>query len=294
MTNNNYSIADLLIALISKTNDLHSTVVKNTNTIVSKELDRLHKIILDEQPGNPAGYGWKSYSQNDEDGIIRYCLDKIATLINLDKTFVEIGVGAGYENNSYQLILDGYSGCWVDGNKTFIENTQSLIPKKQNRLFVHESFITLKNIHNTLSHCVKFIKNKNIDFFSLDVDGNDYYFLPICVELLKPKLVCVEYNGKFPPPTCLFMKYNPTYVWDRSDYQGASLQALVDAIPTHTLVACSVVGINAFFVRNDLASVFQKYTTKELFQPARMHLLAQSQGHRPSHSWLRQTLEQNR
>lgn len=293
MTDRKYSMTDLLMALISKTNELHSSVVKNTNIIASKELDRLHKKILEEQPGNPAGYGWKSYSQNDEDGIIRYCLEKIATAETLTKTFVEIGVGAGYENNSYQLILDGFSGCWIDGNKSFINNTRSLIPAKQDRLLVHEEFITLENIHKTLARCLNFLKNKNTDFFSLDVDGNDYYFLPICIEILKPKLVCVEYNGKFPPPTCLYMKYNPTYVWDRSDYQGASLQALVDAIPTHTLVACSVVGINAFFVRNDLASVFPSYTTENLFQPARMHLLAPTQGHRPSHSWLRQSLENN-
>ncbi len=291
MSTQTYSTADLLLALLGKTNELQGAIKRNTHLLASQELERLRQDIRQRQPANPAGYGWKSYSQNDEDGIIRYCLQKLAENTHLEKTFVEIGIGRGYENNSYQLLLDGFSGCWVDGNSEFIAQVRPHVPTGQRRLLVHETFVTLENIQETIAVCRSFLRERSVDFFSLDVDGNDYHFLPSCLALLQPKLVCVEYNGKFPPPTALHMRYNPTYVWDRTDYQGASLQDMANVMRGYTLVACSVVGINAFFVRDDLCTGFTPYTIEELYQPARMELLAIPQGHPPAHSWLRQALK---
>lgn len=285
-----YATNDILLALVSNIHDLKNIAHKNNVIQASERLDRLRAEIRSHYPGNPAGYGWKSYSQNDEDGIIRYCLQQLNTVTKLNKTFVEIGIGAGYENNGYQLLLDGFTGCWIDGNHKFISQLTQQIPQKQNKLLVQESFITLQNIGEALGKCVSFLGDDTVDFFSLDVDGNDYYFLRPCIEQLKPKLVCVEYNGKFPPPSVLYMKYNPTSIWDRTDYQGASLQAMVNAMPDYKLVACSAVGINAFFVRSDLCGAFKNYSVEELYQPARMELLSLPQGHPPAYTWLRQVL----
>lgn len=291
MTEQLSSVENILMAILARSNETRDLTNRTRLLHASERLDRLRSEMRERQPGNPAGHGWKSYSQNDEDGIIRYCLQKIASGCALKKTFVEIGIGAGFENNSYQLLLDGYTGCWIEGNPKFIATIREQLAFRQKRLFVKESFVTLENIEKTLGECLSFLGAGEVDFFSLDVDGNDYYFLPVCVEKLNPKLVCVEYNGKFPPPTVLYMKYNQSYVWDRTDYNGASLQALANAMPGYRLVACSAVGINAFFVRKDFSALFEEYTIEELYQPARMELLAIPQGHPPAHSWLRQVLK---
>ena len=78
-------------------------------------------MLKKEMPDNPACWGWKGFSQSDEDGIIRECLRRIHTLApsRKTKTFFEAACGAGIENNSHQLLLDGYKGIWVEGNAEF-------------------------------------------------------------------------------------------------------------------------------------------------------------------------------
>lgn len=104
---------------------------------------------------------------------------------------------------------------------------------------------------------------------------------------LRPKLLCVEYNAKFPPPTSLVMAYSEKHEWAPEDYFGASLQGWVDHLPGYTLVACNLSGANAFFVRNDLAHAFTIYAPALLYQPARYWLVAPS-GHAASLKWLKQ------
>ena len=67
-------------------------------------------------------YGFKVYSQNDEDGIIQEILNRIG---ETSKTFVEFGVGNGLENNTLTLLLKGWHGLWIEGERrTCITNTE--------------------------------------------------------------------------------------------------------------------------------------------------------------------------
>ncbi len=58
-------------------------------------------------------YGAKAYSQNDEDGILAEIFRRIGTK---EKTFVEIGAGAGLENNTLALLVQGWRGLWVESD----------------------------------------------------------------------------------------------------------------------------------------------------------------------------------
>src|SRR5512135_8523 len=53
------------------------------------------------------------YSQNGEDGAVAEIFRRIGTT---DKFFVEIGVGDGLENNTVNLLSEGWRGVWVDGD----------------------------------------------------------------------------------------------------------------------------------------------------------------------------------
>lgn len=43
---------------------------------------------------------------------------------------------------------------------------------------------------------------------------------------VKPRVVCIEYNGKFPPNYEWKQAYDKEHVWDSSDWYGASLKAM--------------------------------------------------------------------
>ena len=51
-----------------------------------------------------------------------------------------------------------------------------------------------------------------IDFLSLDIDGNDLEVLRH-ITVLMPRVLCVEYNAKFPPPQKAEIAYDPDHVW---------------------------------------------------------------------------------
>lgn len=70
------------------------------------------------------------------------------------------------------------------------------------------------------------------------------------------------------------MAYDPNYVWAGGHrYFGASLKALekLGHSKGYTLVGVDFMGVNSFFVRNDLLSdLFPgPYTSEDLFQPFR-------------------------
>ena len=64
------------------------------------------------------------------------------------------------------------------------------------------------------------------------------------------------------------MPYNPAHNWDYSAYYGASLASLVKLAGRHDyeLVACESMGVNAFFVRGDLA---RPHLAEEIGEPRR-------------------------
>src|ERR1700679_3271322 len=75
--------------------------------LLEAEMDRLRERRRLLSPLSLAPYGYKIYSQNDEDGIIREIFRRIGTTT---KTFVEIGAGNGLENNTVSLLFEGWKG----------------------------------------------------------------------------------------------------------------------------------------------------------------------------------------
>lgn len=147
-----------------------------------------------------------------------------------------------------------------------------------------------ENINLLIREGVDFLKTKDIDFFSMDIDGNDLHLLPLVLDEISPKIICVEYNAHFPPPTKLVMHYCSEHIWKGDDYYGASLQSWVDAIGGYSLICCNISGTNAFFVRNDLIEVFTVYDIISVFQPPRYYLCSSKGGHISSLKWLKQIL----
>lgn len=254
-------------------------------------LQGLRRVLAQTMPENPALSGWKSYSQSEEDGIIRHCLATIEKRSGLSQTFVEIGCGNGTQNNTHQLLLDGFRGVWVDGDAQNISSVRENLPNLDvKKLLVLECFLTLENVDQFITEVCSGVDPQQLDFFSMDIDGNDVRIFEKCLAVCSPKVLCVEYNAKYPPPTRLVMDYNDSHVWANDDYFGASLQSWVDILSGYTLVACTFSGVNAFFVRNDFAPLFAQYSPALIYQPPRYWLCEGVSGHPPSLKWLRQLL----
>ncbi|MET3382597.1 MULTISPECIES: hypothetical protein [Variovorax] len=254
-------------------------------------LASLRSELARTMPDNVALQGWNSYAQCDEDGMIRACLERLKGRAEMSGTFIEVGCGNGLENNTHQLLLDGYRGGWLDGsprNIAFI--AEHLGTLKSERLLVTEAFVTKETVRPLVAQFREHLDTADIDFFSFDLDGNDLHLMPLALEEIAPKIICVEYNGKFPPPTSLSMAYVGDHQWAEDDYYGATLQAWVDLFSgRYTLVSCNLSGVNAFFVRDDLVAAFKVYPVDQLYQPCRYWLVGNN-GHRASMKWLKQKL----
>lgn len=256
--------------------------------------EALRRDLAARTPENPAVEGWRSYAQCDEDGIVRACLSKIADRTALSGTFVEIGCGDGRENNTAQLLIDGYRGVWCDGDPDLIEGIlEGLGNTAFGRLMVKQARISLTSAASIARNARMFLGVDTVDFFSLDLDGNDFHVCPPFLEELNPKLVCVEYNAVFRPPTRVVMAYEEAHVWQGDDHFSASLASWNDLLTSrgYTLICCNLSGANAFFVRSDLADPFPAYDIAELHMPPRYDLVGAYGGHAPSMKWLAQGLK---
>lgn len=268
-----------------------------SNNFLAEEIRILQSQIAKTMPDNPALSEWPVYSQCDEDGIIRECLRRISENTSLSHTFVEIGCADGLENNTHLLLLDGFKGVWVDGNEEKISSLKKSIGGSVfEKLWIVEAMVSLDCATLLAQRAKRFLMTESLDFLSLDIDGNDWHVLPHFLSKLNPKLVCVEYNAKFPPPSRLVMQYNESHSWSGNDYFGASLQSWVDMLAenNYSLVSCSLNGANAFFVRNDLLDGFSSYPPEQLYRPPRYYLNEVSKGHAPSISWIKQALHRTK
>ncbi len=255
------------------------------------ELEAARRQVGARTPDNPCLRGFKVFSQNDEDGIIEEILRRVGAVEPLSKTFIEIGCGNGLENNSHYLLLEGFKGCWVDGDTKNLEFIRAELGALEfSQLRAQQCFIDLSNIGDFISTQVKFLGTREPDLFSVDIDGNDLWILCESLRYFEPKVICVEYNPKFPPPLAVSIAYNASHAWGNDDYHGASLQAFCDGLPGYRLVCCNLCGVNAFFVRKDLAAGFTVADAPDLYQPFREHLTAPISGHPPSLKWLRDKL----
>lgn len=195
-------------------------------------------------------YGYKVFSQNDEDGILQEIFERVGTET---KRFVEFGVQNGLECNSHYLLYKGWNGLWLEGYRPFYEEIQEKFAGvlQSGALRTDCAFITRENINELLE---KNGMTGEIDLLSIDVDGNDYHIWK-AVSVVRPRVVCIEYNGKFPPDCEWIMPYFHAHQWQGNDNHSASLKSLekLGRRLGYQLVGTNMTGVNAFFVRQELA-----------------------------------------
>lgn len=208
------------------------------------------------------------YSQNNEDGILAEILSRTGTDT---KTFVEIAAGDGIENTTRLLIDLGWRGIWVEAGAKELDSIRNIARAAldSGSLVLIDKMITLENIDEYLIDKI-YLKP---DYVSVDIDYNTSHILRK-IMYLRPRVLCVEYNGHYPPSVDYEVTYRPDGQWKGTTRFGASLKALerIGRENGYSLVGCDIFGVNAFFVRDDLCSpetFLAPFTAETHYQPPR-------------------------
>ncbi|WP_426700426.1 hypothetical protein ACPPVV_13630 [Rhodanobacter sp. Col0626] len=276
-------------ATVTLSRRLHE--LNNEQTLLHQEYARIKESVSACTPENPALYGYKVYSQFDEDGIIAYIFSKLGLG---DRIFVEIGCSDGLENNTHTLLLQGWRGAWIDADARKISYISKQLPDNR-RLVIKQAFVSVKNVGKIVSEALTALRTSSVDFLSVDIDGDDLNVLTTLLEDNRPRVICAEYNAKFPPPINVAIQAKANKFWQGDDYQGASLMAFLEALRPlgYTLITCGLSGVNAFFVRDSDSVHFPHFTVEQLFQEPRYYLRRLASGHRPSLKFLADQMSVN-
>jgi hypothetical protein len=173
--------------------------------------------------------------------------------------------GIGRECNSANLIVNhGWHGLLFDGDDRNIAigeqfysthpDTFSLPPS------MIKAWITADNVNQLIEENGS---SGEIDLFSLDVDGVDYWVWD-ALDVISPRVVVLEIQAAWMCQRSVTVPYDPGFVasWifvdeasgAKAQYGGASLPAFIKLARKkgYRLVGSNRTGFNVFFMRNDV------------------------------------------
>ena len=218
------------------------------------------------------------YSQNSEDGIIAEIFRRIDAP---HRTFVEIGVGDGVENNTRLLLELGWTGVWIEGNPVNAAMIRNRLagPIAAGRLGFIEAAVDRENVATLVEQS---LNGRPVDFLSIDIDYNTSHVWRR-LGPLRARVSCIEYNAHYPPSVAFEVPHDPDGRWMGTTQFGASLKRLEEIGKEigSRLVGCDPMGVNAFFVRSDLcdeARFLPPFTAEQHYELPRFPLV-QMRGH---------------
>ena len=179
------------------------------------------------------------------------------------------------ENNTLYLLLQGWKGLWIEGDKKNAKKIRKGLKKiiVEGQLGFVKSFVNRDNIDAIISqNCPE----PKIDLLSIDIDGHDYHLFE-AIQSIEARVVAMEYNAKFKPPVSFCVSYDTKQsYWKGDDYFGASLKFLETQMKrkNYSLIGCSLSGTNAFFVKTELLkeNFLAPYSAEKHYQPQRYSL----------------------
>ena len=235
----------LLLNLLSEMRPLSKEIIETFNATFNLSIP----VDIPEHLTFLAECNKRIYSQNGEDGITLAIFEKIGFT---NKKYLEFGATDKYNNSRILHERCGFTGVLWNGEK--IENSYSPI---------YQEFITVENIREL---CEKYQVPAEPDFVSIDIDGNDWHVWRELNNVCRPRVLVVEYTGKFLPGDDRVMPYKSDHVWDGTEYYGASIEAfyILARSMGYSLVCADNVGVNLFFVRNDLEPEKLFYGTNDV------------------------------
>jgi hypothetical protein len=185
-------------------------------------------------------------SQSNENIII----DKLIHKFKIPNSFIEFGF-SGWEFNCINLAQKDWTGLLIDGDEYNITIAQNIFTGK---IKSKKVWIDLDSIN----YIKEYAEQNEIGILSIDVDGNDYWFLEKLIST-KPAIIIIEFNvffGLLPISIPYDSNFDRTKAHETWAYFGASITAMnfLANQNNYSLVEISKNGVNAFFIRNELLS----------------------------------------
>lgn len=192
------------------------------------------------------------FSQWGEDGIIEWLIQNLPIE---HETFIEVGVGGYLEANTRFLLVNrNWRGLIVDSHDD-LKHVPGAQYYWRHDLTCGQEFVTRDNVDALFA---KYGFSGDIGLLSLDIDGNDYWVLERLGSVRPAILVC-EYNAMFGDLRPLTVPYDSEFSITKHNnsmlYFGASIAAMRRVVEAkgYVFVGTNSNGVNAFFVRDDLA-----------------------------------------
>jgi hypothetical protein len=212
------------------------------------------QLCANQRVGSLADVEFRVSSQFGEDGIIEWLCQKLP---GISRSFVEFGVENFAEANTRFLIENrGWRGLVMDGNEEYMRGLRDQTLYWRHDLTAVAAFITAENI-NTLITENGFAGELGI--LSVDIDGNDYWVLE-AIDCVNPAIIICEINGVFGDLRAVTVPYRPDFQRLEAHYSGQYFGCSVEALRLlcerrgYRFVGTNSNGVNAFFVRDDLAA----------------------------------------
>jgi len=218
--------------------------------------------------------GFRCNSQFEEDGIILYILAAIGMKT---RSVVEMCCGNGSECMATNLILNhGYKGYLFEGGDKNFAAAQGFFRTRKDCLLnqpeLRKAWITRDNVNDLLRDAGA---SGEVDVFSLDMDGNDYWIWE-AVDEINPRLCVFEIHNLIPGDLSLTVPYSDGFDYlsgegDRQWFRSVSLEAMrkLSAKKGYRLIGSHKHGFNVFFLRNDIAPNIFPEVSIESVQQAR-------------------------
>jgi hypothetical protein len=297
---------ELQAEFIAKNRHLHA-LTRDIILAAKPRIDRGTQFLMSEAYAQKARAGvvlpfceveYSNYSQNGEDGVLHYIFSLIGAT---NRVVIEMSAGNCMECNATNLIINhNWRGLLFDGNQKKIDAGLRFF-RRHFSLFempaVTCAWITKDNINDLISShgC-----GGDIDLFSLDVDGVDYWLLD-ALNVVSPRVIILEAQFSFGPDRAVTVPYADDFQSKRiydgdtavSRYEGASVNAFVKLNAERGYRLVGMVGHrgpNLVFMRNDVgAEFFPKIEPTDLFRNMPAYLSDQFERSRPivdSYQWV--------
>ncbi len=203
-----------------------------------------HELALDPLDLTP--YEMSFFSQNGEDGVLVEVLRRVGAGT---RRFIEIGASHAEANCLFLADVLGWQGWFVEADPNEVAWLRRKFTGNCNVSIV-EAFVDRGNINEVLEPVGS---AGEMDVFSLDIDGNDYWVWE-ALEVIHPRIVIIEYNSALDQQRPVAQRYEPASTWDGTDGFGSSREALreLGTRKHYRLVHADIAGANLVFVREDL------------------------------------------
>jgi hypothetical protein len=195
--------------------------------------------------------GFRVYSQSDEDGLLLYVFSLIGMT---NRICVDIASGVPDGANSTNLIRNwGFTGFLFEANEDKVREATWFFEILDTNVYLSKitpGMVIAENVNVLLRSSGA---AGEIDLFSLDMDGIDYWVWK-ALDAIHPRVVVCEFTPVWDSDKSVTIPYDPEFTRPHANYWGASLAAFVKLgnQKGYRLVGSNRYGYNAIFIRQGL------------------------------------------